>query len=622
MDNKQLGDQIVESVGGEENINSLVHCATRLRFKLVDHGEVDKETLQDNPEVLTVVEKGGQLQVVIGNNVGKVYTEIMGHHHIRTREDDDGKGNHENVGVIAKVFEYISGTLSPLIPALAGAGMIKALLALLSILHLIDPEGTTYSVLNAAASGLFYFLPIFVGISAAKQLNANLFVGGAIAAGLLDPNFTALMEQSGDVSFMGLPLVVTDFSSTVFPLLIAMAIYAPLERLIKRYTPDTIQLFFVPMLGILIMVPLTALIFGPFSEYISSAIANGITYMFDVSAIITGIIIASAWPFLVILGVHWGVVPIMIANFSRGGDLINPITAASVFAQIGIAFGIFLRAGKDKQLRSLSFAATLSGLFAGVTEPILYGLILRYRKLMPLVLIAGAIGGAIMATFGVKLYTFVFNSIFTIPAYSPMFGYVVGIGISFIAGTILAFIFGTTGKKKQTESKEKEHEGESPEGTSSQETGKNDSLLTPLSGEMIPLEDIDDPVFSTGAMGKGIGIEPDEGIVVAPFDGKVSTLFPTKHAIGLVSEEGVEVLIHIGLDTVQLESKYFEAHVKQDATVKKGDQLVTFDPKGIQEAGYHVTTPVIVTNTADYLDVIPAASRHVEMDDTILTIVK
>ncbi|WP_257350190.1 beta-glucoside-specific PTS transporter subunit IIABC [Pseudalkalibacillus decolorationis] len=626
MDNKQLGHQIVELVGGEENINSLVHCATRLRFKLDDYSKVDKKTLSTLPDILTIVEKGGQFQVVIGNKVGKVYAEIMNNHTIRAGDAADNDENKKGkVGVTAKVFEYISGTFSPLIPALAGAGMIKALLAILDIFNLIDMEGTTYSVLNAASSGLFYFLPIFVGISAAKKLNANPFVGGTIGAGLLDPNFTALIERAGDVNFMGIPLIATDYASTVFPMLIAIAVYAPLERLVKKYTPDTIQLFFVPMVGILVMVPLTSLVFGPFAEYISLGIGTAVTFLLNKSAILTGILIASIWPFLVILGVHWGVVPIMIDNFSRGGDIIGPITAASTFAQMGIAFGIFLRARRNKDLRSLSIAATLSGLFAGVTEPILYGLILRYRKLIPLLLVGGAIGGAIVATFDVRVSTFVFNSLFTIPAYSPISGYVIGIGASFLAATILAFIFGTEGKKKEVDPREESKEEMTTEETSAiteKKSKQTYELTTPLLGEMIPLENVDDQVFSSGAMGKGVGIEPAEGVVVAPFDGKVATLFPTKHAVGLVSDDGVEVLIHIGIDTVQLDGKYFDAHVEQDTVVKKGDKLITFDIQGIKDAGYKVTTPVIITNTANYLDVIPAESRYVVLNDTILTIVK
>ncbi|MFJ7977993.1 beta-glucoside-specific PTS transporter subunit IIABC [Peribacillus sp. NPDC096379] len=616
MNNKELGNKIIELVGGEGNVRSLVHCATRLRFKLGDHSKADKEALSNIPDVMTVVENGGQFQVVIGNKVGKVHAEIMKNHNISGGSADKGE-NKEKTGTMGKIFEYISGTFSPLIPALAGAGMIKALLAILSILNWIDVEGSTYSVLNAASGGIFYFLPIFVGISAAMKLNVNPFVGGTIAAGLLEPSFTALLDLTGDISFLSIPLIATDYSSTVFPLLIGIAVYAPLERFLKKYTPDTIQLFFVPMVSLLVMVPLTALVFGPFAEYVSLAIASGITFLLSVSTILTGILIASIWPVLVILGVHWGIVPIIIDNYTRGGDIIGPITGAATFAQIGIAFGIYLKV-KDKDLRSLSFAATLSGLFAGVTEPILYGLILRYRKLLPLLFISGAVGGAIIATFDVRIFAFAIPGLFTIPAFTPIVGYSIGIGVSFILATILAFIFGTTGKKKQNEVTKENPNIE----TTSSESKATYLLTAPLTGKVIPLEEVDDPVFASVVMGKGVGIEPTEGIVVAPFDGKVVTLFPTKHAIGLVSEDGVEVLIHIGLDTVQLEGKYFNAHVESDAIVKKGDKLVTFDIQGIQESGYKVTTPVIITNTANYLDVIPVQSQHVTLNHIVLTVVK
>lgn len=627
MDNKELGNKVIELVGGEENVDSLVHCATRLRFKLDDHGKAKKEELEKLPDVLTVVEKGGQFQVVIGNKVGKVYTEIMNNHNIQADGSDqtDKKKEKEKTGIMAKVFEYISGTFSPLIPALAGSGMIKALLAVLSMLNWIDVEGTTYAVLNAASSGLFYFLPIFIGISAASKLNVNPFVGGAIAAGLLDPSFTGLLESSESLSFMNIPLIVTDYSSTVFPILLAMAIYAPLERFLKKYTPDTIQLFFVPMIAILIMVPLTALVFGPFAEYISAGLGAGISWLTEFSPILAGIIIAVAWPFLVILGVHWGIVPISIANFSRGGDMINPITAGAVFAQMGIAFGIFLRSKNDKDLRSLSLSATLSGLLAGVTEPILYGLILRYRKLIPILVASSAVGGVVIALFDVRVSTFVFNSVFTIPAYTPTVGYAFGVGAAFATGAILAFIFGTEGKKKTVENEEETKEdmqmGATPAIT--ENDGKERvELTTPVAGEMIPIEDVDDPVFSSGAMGKGVAIEPSDGVVIAPFDGKVATLFPTKHAIGLVSNDGIEMLIHIGLDTVQLKGNHYETHVKDEDIIKKGQKLVTFDIEGIKNDGYKVTTPIIVTNTNDYLDVLPTEFRYVGAEDEVITVVK
>lgn len=616
MDNRQLAEKIVESVGGEDNINSLVHCATRLRFKLDDRSKAKKEELQNTEGVITVVENGGQFQVVIGNHVPKVYAEVMKVAKI-SGETNKESASTEKVGPVSKVFEYISGTFSPLIPALAGAGMIKALLAILTILHWIDVEGSTYAVLNAASGGVFFFLPIFVGITASLKLGANPYVGGAIGAGLLEPSFTQLLDQGARSEFLNLPLILTNYSSTVFPLLIAIVVYAVLEKWLRKVTPSVLQLFFPPMISLLIMVPLTALVFGPFAVYVSDGIMNGVAYLSSVSAILTGVIIAGVWPFLVILGVHWGVVPIMISAFAKGGDVIGPITAASTFAQIGVAFGVFLRA-RDKNLKSLTLGATLSGVLAGVTEPIIYGVIMRYRRLIPIMVIAGVIGGAIVAMFDVRIFTFVFNSVLTIPAYTPMVKYAIGVGVAFLVGTILSYLFGYENKKaKEETSLEQTEQTASVSAT----TDKKIPVYSPIEGTLLSLSDVPDPVFSSGAMGKGVGIEPTIGRAVAPFDGTVTMIFPTSHAIGLTSEDGVEVLIHIGLDTVQLEGKHFTAHVKDGQAIKKGDVLVEFDIASIKDAGYKLTTPVIVTNTANYLDVIADEPQEVVGGQSVLTVI-
>lgn len=364
-DNKQIAKFVVENIGGEENVNSLVHCATRLRFRLKDMDVVNEDKLKDSPDVLTAVESGGQHQVVIGNHVSKVYQEIVDEYNIDSDDDSAATGDSEETfkskNPVSIIFEYISGTFSPLIPALAGSGMIKAILAVLEMLGWLGPESSTYAVLSAASNGLFNFFPIFIGISAARFLKVNPFVGGVIGAGLLEPSFTALLETSQSLDFIGIPLIISDYASTVFPMLVAIAFFAPLERFLKKYIPDTVQLFAVPMFGILIMVPLTALAFGPFSQYVSGLIASGLLALLDISSVLTGIIFASAWPFLVLLGVHWGVNPIQLDNLARGGDPLNAMAAGATFAQMGIAFGIFLRYRNTQSLRSLSLAGTFSG---------------------------------------------------------------------------------------------------------------------------------------------------------------------------------------------------------------------------------------------------------------------
>lgn len=634
--NKETAKFVVEHIGGEENIHSLVHCATRLRFQLKDTDKVDEEALKNNPGILTAVESGGQYQVVIGNHVAKVYQEIMDHYNIQSgagknsgSDANDIKKSVRSKNPLAVVFEYISGTFSPLIPALAGSGMIKALLAVLTMLGWLNAESSTYAVLSAASNGLFYFFPIFIGLSAARFLKVSPFVGGVIGAGLLDPSFTALIESSQKLDFAGIPLIISDYASTVFPMLVAMAFYAPLERFLKKYTPDVIQLFFVPMMGILIMVPLSALIFGPFSQYISQLIAAGLVALLDFSAVLTGIVFAAVWPFLVVLGVHWGIAPIQLDNLTRGGDPLNAMAAGATFAQMGIAFGVFLRYRKNQSLSSLSLAGTISGIVAGVTEPILYGLILRYRRLIPIMVVSGAVGGGLAGLFGAQMYSYAFNSVLTIPAYGPIPQYVLSITVSFVLGTVLTFIFGIGDEPKAAAAAttpDASVNGKAAEVAAHDKAelveGIQIAIHSPLEGELIPLSEVDDEVFASGAMGQGGAIVPTDGKLVAPFDGKITLLFPTKHAIGLTDENGVELLIHIGMDTVQLNGEHFTSHVENEQEVKQGELLITFDVEAIKEAGYPVVTPVIVTNTTDFNQVASEKSRHVQPGEKMLTVVK
>lgn len=620
MNYNNLGNDLMDLVGGENNVQSLEHCATRLRFKLKNNSKANKSKIEELPKILQVVEQGGQFQVVIGNDVSNVYEAIINKYSIDTNNSPEEKTN-ETSTYINTIFGYISGTFSPLLPALAGSGMLKALLEVLKTLGWIDEKSATFLVLSAASNAVFYFLPIFIGISASKKLNANPFMGGVIAAALMEPTFTSLLKSNESLTFIGIPLIVTDFTSTVFPLLIAVAIYAPLERILKKFTPNVLQLFLVPMLSLLIMVPLTVLIFGPFSEYVSTGIGNAIDYMLGFSRILTGVVIASIWPFLVLLGVHWGVVPIMIDNYAHGGDIINPITASSVFAQIGISFGIILRTRKNKNLRSLSIGTTLSGLFAGVTEPILYGLILRYKRLIPIVLIAGGIGGAIIAIFDVRVSTFVLNNLFTIPVYKPTVGYILGIIASFIAASILTFIFGFEDSEKVEALYVNANDSINKNASEKSENlSKDITVYAPLVGKVKALTEVPDPVFSAKAMGEGMAIEPQKGEVYAPFDGYIETVFNTKHAIGIKSNQGIEVLIHIGLDTVKLNGQHFETLVEEDQRIERGDLLIKFNQEAIKSLGYPLITPIVITNSERLKDVDFYQGDHINIDEKLMLI--
>ncbi|MEK3706369.1 beta-glucoside-specific PTS transporter subunit IIABC [Paenibacillus sp. FSL R7-0198] len=631
MDHKKMGDDIVRLVGGEANINGLVHCATRLRFDLKDSKKAERETLEKHDGIITVVESGGQFQVVIGSNVAHVYAEIMKNRDFGGDSSSSGESTGEKTSLLSKVFEIISGSFSPLIPAMAGSGMLKALLTVLTMLGWMSDTSDTYLILSAAGNAVFYFLPIFLGITLGMKLKANPYVAGVIGAALMEPSFTGLMDKGSDVSFLGIPVVMMNYSASVFPIFISISIYAVLDKLLKKIILKDLQLFLVPMIALMIMVPLSAMAFGPFGTTVGDWISSGVTWLIGVSGILSGVVLGGFMTFMVVFGLHWGFTPITIQNIGVGGDPIEAMAAAAVFAQIGVAFGIFLKAKKNKTLRTLAGSTSLTGLLAGVTEPIVYGLILRYKRVIPIVVIAGAIGGAINGHFGVKMTAYVFHNIFAIPVYTPTVVYVIAIACSFAVAAVLTVMFGYESKTKDTVS----GTNESVSNTSAQSTPaelpevpetktteiKKEQIYSPLTGKAVALSTINDPAFSTGAMGKGLAIVPEIGEVVAPVDGVVTSLFPTGHAIGLTTNAGTEILIHIGINTVALKGKHFSPVVQEGDIVRQGDLLIQFDIDKIKEAGYETVTPVIVTLTQQEVDVFETTQEQVQKNDVLLTLV-
>lgn len=439
MNYSGLAKTILQLVGDRENVAALVHCATRLRFTLHDNSKANKAELQALDGVLSVVESGGQFQVIVGSHVSHVYKELMSLIGGGTAAPANSKPKKQEP-LAARVFEVVSGSFSPLIGAMAGSGMIKALLAVLTMMGWMDATSSTYLVLAAAANSVFYFLPVLLGISAAIKMGANAYVGGAIGASLLEPNFTGLIGNHA-ATFFGIPVVAINYSSTVFPIFIAVAILAVVERSLKKVCPNNIQMFMVPMLCLLLIVPLTVLLFGPFGVYIGDMIAAGINWLSAHSGVLTGAVIGGSMMFLVVLGLHWGIVPIIIANLGAGGDPIAAMWAPATFAQMGVALAIFLRS-KDLNVKALAGPATVTGLLAGVTEPIIYGLIMRFRRTIPIVVVAGAIGGALNGLFQAKLTAFAFHSVLSIPVFTPVLQYSIGIGTGFGLAFLFTMMFG------------------------------------------------------------------------------------------------------------------------------------------------------------------------------------
>lgn len=511
--------------------------------------------------------------------------------------------------VVNKLLGAISGSFAPILGVLAGSGLISALLSILKSLGWVSAESGTYAILSAAGHAVFYFFPIFLGYTMANKLGANGFVGAAIGAALLEPNYVSLVtSQAQDVSFLGIPVLLASYSSTVFPILIAASIYAFLDKILKKVIYKDLQMFINPMISLLIIVPLTILIFGPFGTYVGQGLAFIIQFLSGQSGLVTGAVLGAAWSFLTILGLHWAVIPIAIANLGATGlDPIIAMAAAAPFAQIGMGLGVFFKT-KDKKLKTLAGSGLLPSALAGTTEIITYGILVRYKRTMLYVGIAGAVGGAINGALGVSATAFALPSFLSIPVFSPIGIFAIGVFASLLIAMMLTMVFGYEGK----------HDLAVVEKTNKVfglKNVKKEIIASPLTGRIVPLNQLADPLFSTEVVGKGIAIEPTKGAIISPVDGVVTTLFASKHAIGITSNGGAEILIYIGENTVQLKGKYFTSHVKQWDEVKKGDILIEFDIEKIKAAGYDLKTPIVITNTEEYVEVEPMKSGNVEAND-------
>ena len=579
--------ELLELVGGRENVNNLVHCATRLRFELKDEGLARKKEIEEKSYVLSVVVSGGQYQIVIGPKVTEYFAAVMKLLNLEEGKKEEDGGN-------MSLLKVISGAFSPLIPLLAGSGMIKALLMVLVEFGLLADTSSTYAILAAAGNAVFYFMPVFLGITLSKQFGGNMYVGGAIGAALLEPSFTGLIGQEG-VAFLGLSVVPVDYATTVFPIFIISFVYAFLDKKLKKWIKQELQMFLVPMICLLVLVPMAILVFGPFGTTIGNTVSAVIAWLFDFSNVLAGLVLGATYPFLTILGLHWGFTPITLQNLNLyGGDVLEGAAVCCVYAELGIAIGAYLKGRKGSKIREIAGPTILTGFLAGVTEPILYGIVMRYKRLMAIVAVAGGIGGAINGLFHVTMDAYVFHNLFSVAmlTYSPFIPFLIGCGASLAAGLLLTYFWGVTEDDKA------DFEGVQTEKMVHKEKKAlmaSLSVASPASGVLMALDQVEDEAFASGALGQGAAVRPEEGRICAPADGQVTMIFPTKHALGL-SCGGTELLIHVGLNTVELNGKHFTLHVKEGDQVKKGDLLLEFDMEQIQKEGYLLTTPVLVTN--------------------------
>lgn len=613
--------EIVRLVGGESNIHSLVHCATRLRFELKDGAKFKKEDLEKLSYVLKVLISGGQYQVVIGPNVDNYYEAILSTTKIQGNKKTETVET-EKVKISDRILKVISGAFSPLIPLMAGSGMIKALLTLFTTIGVMSDTSSTYLILSAAGNACFYFMPVFLGITISKQLKANAFVGGAIGAALLEPNFMGLIDSVDAVSFLGIPVTPINYSATIFPIFIAILVYAYLDKGLRKITPQSLQYFLVPMICLMLMVPFTVIVFGPVGTTIGNYVSDFVMWLFSLSGTLAGIVLGATYPFLTMLGLHWGFTPITLQNLDLvGGDIIEGVCVCAVWAQMGIALGAYLKAKKNSKLKSIAGPTFITGFFAGVTEPILYSIVMEYKRLMVVVAIGGACGGAVAGTLGVTMDAYVFHNIFSalVMSYSPIWAYAIAVIVSLIVATALTYVWGLNGLDAE-KAKDLLPENETVEDTSNG-IMRPVEIASPLDGKEIALKDVDDEVFASGVTGKGIAIIPENNTVLSPADGTVSVLFPSKHAVGITTKEGIEILVHIGLNTVMLNGEGFTTFVKQGDQVKKGQKLLAFDKDFIKSKGCSLQSPLIITNADQFKDILIETKTEIRTGDIAMEVI-
>ena len=675
--------EILDAVGGPGNITHFTHCATRLRFELRDASVVDKDTVENIDGVLGAVpQSGDRYQIVIGGAVQSVFNEINNLPSMKSgtaASNDDvkaaarAKARGKNALVDA-FFEYLSDSFRPLLPVLLGASLILAFLAVLDALHIVDTRAETIPAwlgyVNSMWRAVFYFLPAMVAYNASKKLDIDPWVGTAVILSLLTPNFTGLSnaasfaETTCTTNALGteqcvtqigsLPLQLSDYGGQVFVPLLMVPILALVYKGLKKIVPSNVQMVFVPFISFVIIMPLTAFLIGPLSIWIGNGLGSGLAWLNGHAPIVFAIIIPIIYPFLVPLGLHWPLNALQLANIaSTGSDFIQGPMGAWNFACFGATAGVLFLSIRDRDadMRQTASGALAAGLFGGISEPSLYGIHLRFKRIYPLMLTGCVVGGLVIGIGGgATTNTFVFTSLLTIPVFTPMAVYGLGILAAFATAFLMVVFFDYRTKEQKAVAREKKeamkagvsaapaaaaapaNEDAAAEATApateaapapsfSDEAKADLTLTSPMAGELVALSDVNDEAFASGALGPGVAISPAaHAVVVAPCDGKVTVAYPTGHAYGLKSASGVQILIHIGMDTVKLDGKGFTPRVSKGDIVKRGDVLAEVDWDVIREAGYDTITPMVVTNKKKFGEITPAAPGPVGISDTVVTV--
>ena len=610
MDYKALAENILNDVGGKDNIDTAWHCATRLRFKLKNEKLADTQKIENLDGVVTVVKSAGQYQVVIGNAVAKVFdplAEMADLENVDSQNDDKTTETKDNV--LNRFIGFISSVFTPFLGAMAGAGILKGLLALFVALGWLTTKSGAYQIWYAAGDGFFYFLPILLAFTAAKKLKVNQFVAVALATTLVYPTLVAITASSQTINFFNIPVIPTTYTSSVIPILLAVWVMSVIEPILDKIFPESIRNIFTPLFLLIIMAPLTLIVVGPLGASIGAILSSGVSAIYNFAPALAGALLGAFWEVFVIFGVHWTFVPVMMNNISRlGYDPLLPILSVAVISQAGAALGVFLKS-KDTKMKSLAGSSVATALL-GITEPTIYGVTLKLKRPFILASIAGAIGGAIAGGGQAHASSFTLPSLLALPTYlgSGFISVIIGLVVAFVLGTVLTYLFGFSkvGNDHTTIVAPVQKDGVQ-------------QLITPVTGTIIPLKNVKDEVFASEAMGQGVAIVPNDNTIKSPVAGTISAVYPTGHAIGIISQYGAEVLIHIGIDTVELNGQFFKTLVQQNQKVSVGESLVEFDREAISEAGFDTTVMLIITNTPNY-NVVVTENTLAGTDEQILTL--
>ena len=618
----KLAVDIIDAVGGKSNIIKASRCATRLRLVLKETTNEAKENVSNLTGVITVVESGGQFQVVIGTHVGKVFDKVASELNLDSNAIEDAP----KASVLNRIIATMSAVFAPFIYILAAAGILQGCLILVNMANPSFSSTGTYEVLSFMSWAPFTFLPIFIAITASKHFKCNTFIAVACCAALVSPTWAEIASRvaSGEnIRFLGISLAETTYTSSVLPPLFLIWILSYVEKFVDKILPDVVKALFTPFICMLVMVPLTILAIGPLSDSLATGIANGYNALYNFAPAVAAAVIGGLWQIVVIFGVHWGVTPMCLANYDLYGmDTFQAFQTMAVIAQAGAVLGVFIKA-RNKKTKNMALSAGITGIF-GITEPAIYGVNLRFKKPFICGCIAGAIGAVVGSFFNIAYYAYaglpglltVVNAI-TPNNSKSIIGMLIGAAISFFGAIILVQVIGFG--EKETEEKNENNDVNVNEGQPILNMGIKE-IKSPISGKVIELEKVNDPVFSSGAMGKGVAIEPIDNKVYAPFDGVIEFIADTKHAIGLLSDDGVEVLIHVGMDTVKMNGKGFDVKTKVNSKVKAGDLLLEFDKSVIEKEGYSLITPIVITNADNYEDKQLNINKEVESGKTIINL--